>query len=44
VFAQIGPLVADLVGAEEGLSDADRAAVVTYLTRVLDVLQEHMQA
>jgi DNA-binding MarR family transcriptional regulator len=41
VFAQIGPLVADLVAAEEGLTARERAAAVGYLTRVLDVLYEH---
>lgn len=41
VFAQIGPLVADLVSAEDGLTVRERTAVVTYLQRVLDVLEEH---
>lgn len=43
VFAQIGPLVADLVGAEDGLTTEERATVVKYLNRVLEVLQEHVQ-
>jgi DNA-binding MarR family transcriptional regulator len=41
VFAQIGPLVADLVSAEDGLSAREKAVVVKYLRRVLDVLDEH---
>jgi DNA-binding MarR family transcriptional regulator len=41
VFAQIGPLVADLVGAEDGLTARNRVAVVGYLHRVLDVLDQH---
>jgi DNA-binding MarR family transcriptional regulator len=41
VFAQVGPLVADLVSAEDGLSPRERATVARYLTRVLDVLEEH---
>ena len=41
VFAQIGPMVSDLVDAEEGLTARERAAVVRYLGRVLDVLYEH---
>ena len=41
VYAQIGPLVADLVDAEAGLSARERAAVVRYLRRVLDVLARH---
>ena len=41
VYAQIGPLVADLVNAEDGLSARERAAVVNYLRRVLEVLDEH---
>jgi DNA-binding MarR family transcriptional regulator len=43
VFAQIGPMVADLVSAEDGLTTKERAAVVKYLTRVLEVLEEHTQ-
>ena len=43
VYAQIGPMVADLVRAEEGLTGPERAAVVTYLTRVLEVLRDHTQ-
>ena len=41
VFAQIGPLVADLVAAEDGLTKKERAAIVGYLQRVLAVLDEH---
>ena len=41
VFAQIGPLVADLVDSEEGLTARERAVIVKYLRRVLDVLEEH---
>lgn len=41
VFDQIGPLVADLVEAEKGLTAEERAAAVRYLGRVLDVLYEH---
>jgi len=41
VFAQIGPLVADLVAAEDGLTARERATVVRYLKRVLEVLDQH---
>lgn len=41
VFAQIGPMVADLVAAERGLTARERAACVAYLGRVLDVLYAH---
>jgi DNA-binding MarR family transcriptional regulator len=41
VFEQIGPLVADLVEAEQGLTAKERAAAIRYLGRVLDVLYEH---
>jgi DNA-binding MarR family transcriptional regulator len=41
VFAQIGPLVADLVRAEDGLTARERAVVVKYLDRVLEVLDAH---
>ena len=41
VFAQIGPLVADLVAAESGLTGRERAAIAKYLHRVLEVLNEH---
>lgn len=41
VFAQIGPLVADLVDAEDGLARKERVAVTNYLRRVLKVLEEH---
>jgi DNA-binding MarR family transcriptional regulator len=43
VFEQIGPLVADLVSAEEGMSARERAAVTAYLSRVLDVLRAHTE-
>jgi len=41
VYQQIGPLVADLVAVEDGMPARDRAAVVAYLTRVLEVLERH---
>lgn len=41
VFGEIGPLVTDLVEAEEGLSARERAVVVKYLSRVLEVLEQH---
>ena len=41
VYQQIGPMVADLVAAERGMSAHDRAAVLSYLARVLDVLEHH---
>ena len=41
VYQQIGPLVADLVAVEDGMSARDRAAVVAYLRRVLEVLESH---
>ena len=44
VFEQIGPMVADLVAVEDGMSDHDRAAVVSYLQRVLGVLERHGEA
>jgi DNA-binding MarR family transcriptional regulator len=44
VFAQIRPLVTDLVDAEDGLTARERAAVVKYLRRVLQVLDNHTVA
>jgi DNA-binding MarR family transcriptional regulator len=41
VYAQIGPMVADLVAVEGGMPDHDREAVVSYLQRVLAVLEHH---
>jgi len=41
VYRQIGPMVADLVGVEDGMSARDRDAVVAYLHRVLAVLEKH---
>jgi DNA-binding MarR family transcriptional regulator len=41
VYAQIGPLVADLVDAAAGLTARERTAVTRYLSRVLHVLEEH---
>jgi DNA-binding MarR family transcriptional regulator len=41
VYAQIGPMVADLVAVEDGMAEHDRAAVVAYLERVLGVLERH---
>ena len=41
VYAQIGPMVADLVGAEDDMTDHERTGVVDYLTRVLRVLERH---
>ncbi len=41
VFAQVGPLVADLVDAEDGLTGEARAVVLGYLGRVLEVLEAH---
>jgi DNA-binding MarR family transcriptional regulator len=43
VFAQIGPLVADLVEAEDGLTRKERVTVTNYLRRVLEVLEEHTE-
>lgn len=43
VFAQVAPLVTDLVGAEEPLSARERAAVEGYLERVLEVLRAHAE-
>jgi DNA-binding MarR family transcriptional regulator len=44
VYAQIGPMVADLVAVEDGMSEHDRGAVVSYLQRVLEVLERHGEA
>jgi DNA-binding MarR family transcriptional regulator len=44
VYAQIGPMVADLVAAEDDMSEHDRAVVVDYLARVLAVLERHGEA
>lgn len=41
VYAQVGPMVADLVAAEEGMSARERATVLAYLQRVVDVLERH---
>jgi DNA-binding MarR family transcriptional regulator len=41
VFDQIGPLVTDLVAAEDVLAPAEREVVMRYLTRVLEVLESH---
>ena len=41
VYAQIGPMVADLVAVEDGMPERDRDAVVAYLQRVLGVLERH---
>ena len=41
VYAQVAPLVTDLVGADAPLSARERAAVEGYLERVLDVLRAH---
>jgi DNA-binding MarR family transcriptional regulator len=41
VLAQVAPLVADLLGAEEGLGRRERAAIVHYLRRTLEVLHTH---
>lgn len=41
VFRQIGPLVSDLVGAENELSAKDKRVVQAYLERVLAVLRAH---
>ena len=41
VYAQIGPMVADLVAAEDGMTQAERDTVLAYLRRVVDVLERH---
>jgi hypothetical protein len=41
VYAQIGPMVADLVAAEDGMTPAERDTVLAYLRRVVDVLERH---
>jgi DNA-binding MarR family transcriptional regulator len=44
VYRQIGPMVADLVAVEDGMTSRDRDAVVSYLHRVLAVLERHGEA
>ncbi len=39
VLGEVAPLVADLVAAENGLDDDERAAVATYLARVAEALR-----
>jgi DNA-binding MarR family transcriptional regulator len=41
VYAQVAPLVTDLVDAEDHLSASQRAAVLRYLERVAEVLTAH---
>ena len=41
VFEQIGPMVTDLIAAEQGMPEHDRAVVAAYLQRVLAVLERH---
>jgi DNA-binding MarR family transcriptional regulator len=41
VYAQVAPLVTDLVAAEDQLSASQRAAVLRYLERVAEVLTAH---
>ena len=41
VYRQIGPMVADLVAVEDGMTARDRDSVVAYLHRVLTVLERH---
>jgi DNA-binding MarR family transcriptional regulator len=41
VFAEIGPLVSDLVDAEDALTARERDVVVRYLRGVLAVLEQH---
>ncbi len=41
VFEQIGPLVNDLVAAEDVLAPDEREVVMRYLRRVLEVLESH---
>jgi len=43
VYAQLIPLITDLVDAEQPLSARERAAVEGYLQRVLDVLRAHSE-
>lgn len=43
VYAELVPLITDLVGAEQPLSARERAAVEAYLERVLDVLRAHAE-
>lgn len=44
VYAQVAPLVTDLVAAEDHLTGPQRAALLRYLERVADVLREHAEA
>ncbi|MFZ0322580.1 MAG: MarR family transcriptional regulator [Actinomycetes bacterium] len=41
VFAEVAPLVTDLLAAEEGLDAHDRTAVAGYLSRVAEALRGH---
>jgi len=41
VYEQVGPLVTDMVAAEDHLTTRERAAVEHYLERVLAVLEAH---
>jgi DNA-binding MarR family transcriptional regulator len=44
VFEQIGPLVNDLVAAEDVLAPDEREVVMRYLRRVLEVLESHAES
>lgn len=44
VYAQLVPLITDLVDAEQPLTARERAAVEGYLERVLEVLRDHAGA
>lgn len=41
VYSQIGPMVADLVALEDGMTPRERSTVLAYLQRVVDVLERH---
>jgi DNA-binding MarR family transcriptional regulator len=41
VYAQVGPMVADLVAAEDGMTARERDTVLSYLRRVVGVLERH---
>ncbi len=41
VYAQVGPMVADLVAAEDGMTTRERDTVLAYLRRVVGVLELH---
>ena len=41
VYAQIGPIIADLVAAEDGMTSGERDVVLAYLRRVVEVLERH---